>query len=139
MINYFKATLTRLQSDDKQTLGALALYFGTDEVFSCKTLELPWLDNAPYISCIPEGKYTVTRRESQTYGKHWHVQNVSDRTFILIHHGNFHRDTEGCICVGRDHHDIDNDGYLDVTSSKATMRALNSVVTANQFRLTVTS
>ena len=136
-MDFYKATLTRLQNDDKQTLGALTVWCGTDEVFSCKTLELAWNDNKPFTSCIPRGKYSVVKRVSGTYGNHWHVQDVEGRNLILIHAGNFHRDTEGCICVGRDFRDIDNDGYLDVTSSKPTMRALNNSITVNKFNLTV--
>lgn len=117
--------LERLESDERQTLGALRIYRGTDEVFSCKTLELPWRQNRPFISRIPNGEYTVQRRSSKTYGEHWELLDVPDRTLILIHHGNFYRDTEGCICVGRDYYDIDRDGHRDVTSSRNTMQDLN--------------
>ena len=136
-MDFYKATLTRLQNDDKQTLGALTIWCGTDEVFSCKTLELKWNDNKPFTSCIPKGRYSVIPRHSGTYGYHFHVTNVDNRSLILIHAGNSHRDTEGCICVGRDYHDVNNDGYLDVTSSQATMRALNNAITVNKFNLTV--
>lgn len=132
-----KAYLHRLEQDDKQTLGALSIYCGTDLIFSCKTLELPWRSNQPFISRIPMGYYKVTQRHSDTYGNHWHLQNVPGRDLILIHSGNFHRDTEGCICVGRDYYDIDLDGYRDVTSSKATMQALNNVLTVRNFHLWV--
>lgn len=132
-----KAYLHRLEEDDKQTLGAMSVYCGTDLIFQCKTLELPWVNNEPFVSRIPSGLYEVHKRESDTYGSHWHIRDVPDRTFILIHHGNFHRDTEGCVCVGRDYYDIDNDGYRDVTSSKATMQALNNALTVNKFKLWV--
>ena len=137
MIDYYVAYLHRLQKDSKQTLGGMVVYCGTNEVFSCKTLELPWLDNKPFISCIPPGEYTVQKRYSDTYGWHWHILDVEGRTLILIHAGNFHRDTEGCVCVGRDHRDIDNDGYKDLTSSRATMRQLNNAVPVNTFKLVV--
>ena len=137
MIDYYVAYLHRLQEDDKQTLGALVAYCGTEQIFSCKTLELPWLNNQPFISCIPKGEYVAQKRFSDTYGWHWHIKDVDSRYLILVHAGNFHRDTEGCVCVGRDHVDIDNDGYKDVTSSKATMRALNNAIPVNQFKLIV--
>ena len=130
-MDFYRAYLVRLDSDDKQTLGALTVYCGTDKVFECKTLELPWLNNKPFKSCIPKGEYKVKYRHSETYGHHWIVQDVEDRDLILIHFGNFHRDTEGCICVGRDYRDIDSDGYRDVTSSKVTMRALNNAISAS--------
>jgi len=31
----------------------------------CQTIELPWDDNQPEISCIPEGKYPVVVRETE--------------------------------------------------------------------------
>ena len=136
-MDFYRAVLVRLDSDDKQTLGALTVYCGTDKVFECKTLELPWLDNKPFKSCIPAEHYLVKYRQSETYDDHWILKDVEDRDLILIHHGNFHRDTEGCICVGRDYYDIDRDGYRDVTSSKATMRALNNAIQATQFKLTI--
>lgn len=136
-MDFYRAVLVRLDSDEKQTLGSLSVFCGTDKVFECKTLELAWNDNKRFKSRIPEGKYLVKKRHSDTYGDHWHVQGVEGRDLILIHHGNFHRDTEGCICVGRDYFDIDQDGYRDVTSSKATMRALNNAISAIQFKLTI--
>lgn len=137
MLNFYRGFLHRLQEDDKQTLGVLSVYCGTDLVFSCKTLELPWRSNKRNISRIPSGVYDVSRRHSDTYGDHWHIKNVYKRDLILIHNGNYHRDTEGCVCVGRDHHDINNDGYLDTTSSVATLHNLNNSIPVNHFRLMV--
>lgn len=133
----YVATLTRLVSEDKQTLGALAVYCGTDLVFSCKTLELAWNDNKPFESCIPKGTYRVKTRNSETYRDHWHVLDVPNRDLILIHSGNYHRDTEGCIIVGREIFDIDGDGYRDVTSSRKTMRELNNALQSIYFTLNV--
>ena len=137
MLDSYVAYLHRLQEDDKQTLGALVVYCGTEQVFNCKTLELPWKNNQPFISRIPSGVYKVRQRHSDTYKNHWHVLGVKNRDLILIHAGNFHRDTEGCICVGKDHIDIDNDGYRDLTSSKNTMKALNNAIPVNTFKLIV--
>lgn len=133
----YVATLTRLVGEDKQTLGALNLYSGTDLIFHCKTLELQWNDNKPFASCIPKGTYRVKRRESETYGEHWHILDVEGRDLILIHAGNYHRDTEGCVIVGREHLDIDGDGYRDVTSSRKTMRELNNALQSIYFTLNI--
>ena len=82
---------------DKSTLGKLYL---NGEMF-CQTLELPYLDNQRSISCIPEGSYKVrTRlpRESATRDYvHLLVQDVEGRSYILVHIGNFPKDTKGCI------------------------------------------
>ena len=137
MIDCYTAYLHRIQEDSKQTLGALIAYCGTDMIFNCKTLELPWRSNQRNVSRIPSGVYVVRKRYSDTYGNHWHITDVYKRDLILIHNGNFHYSTEGCVCVGKDHIDINNDGYKDVTNSKKTMRALNNAIPVNQFKLLV--
>lgn len=137
MIDCYVAYLHRLQSEEQQTLGSLVAYCGTNEIFSCKTLELPWRNNEQFISRIPPGEYRVVRRESQQYKQHWHVKDVRGRELILIHPGNFKKDSSGCILVGRDIRDIDGDGWRDVTSSKPTMRQLNNVIPVNNFKLVV--
>lgn len=64
----------------------------------CYTIELPWLSNQPRISCIPEGKYELTRRYSQKFGWHLLVNTVPNRELILIHPANDAvRELKGCI------------------------------------------
>tara|TARA_R100001143_G_scaffold48641_1_gene43516 strand:- start:1918 stop:2352 length:435 start_codon:yes stop_codon:yes gene_type:complete len=86
---------------DKSTIGKLFL---NGEKF-CYTLELPYLDNQRSISCIPEGEYKVrlrTARESATRDYlHLLVQDVDGRSYILVHIGNYPKDTKGCILVGQ--------------------------------------
>jgi hypothetical protein len=83
----------------------------------CKTLELPWLDNARGKSCIKEGLYTVTwsppvlpdnpgtavdesgGRHARPYD-HYIVNGVPGRSGILIHRGNNPTHSLGCILVG---------------------------------------
>lgn len=133
----YSGILKRSIYEDKQTLGALVICHGAEPIFLCQTLELPWRNNEPFNSCIPLGKYQVERRHSPRYGNHWEILGVKDRDLILIHGGNFHRDTEGCVLVGKDLIDIDRDGYKDVTSSRTTMRHLNNVIEFNTWMLTV--
>ena len=64
------------------------------------TVERPWLDNKPNVSCIPVGTYEMGWRESPRFGETWHVKDVPDRTHILIHVANFSRDVQGCIGLG---------------------------------------
>jgi len=67
----------------------------------CSTLELPWKNNTPDISCIPEGTYEVKLLPSARWGRPMpHVQNVPGRSEIEIHVGNFVQDTDGCILLG---------------------------------------
>jgi len=120
-----KAVITRDKLQEAQTLGTLVLKDDEGKkLFSCKTLELPWLDNKRNESCIPLGYYKVAPRQSAKYNKHFHIQDVPGRSFVLIHIGNFNTQTKGCILVGEKLADINADGYKDVTSSKATLKKL---------------
>jgi hypothetical protein len=110
-------TLRRLATQGKQITGEI-VRAGT---VVAKTIELEWKNNARRISCIPIGTYTVVKRTSNKYGNHFHLINVPGRDMILIHSGNYHSDSLGCIIVGSDHKDIDKDGLVDVVNSKATL------------------
>lgn len=114
---------------DRVTLSNIEVFDGSNVIYRCKGLELPWVNNERRISCVPEGLYTTVARKSARYDEHFHLLDVPARDLILIHHGNFvTRDTLGCIIVGRTISDIDGDGICDVTSSKATMDELKNVL-----------
>ena len=76
--------------------------------YICSTLELPNLNNARRKSCIPAGTYTAKMRKSATMkrvsGGRWdeafELQDVPDRDFILMHPGNYPKNSHGCILVG---------------------------------------
>jgi len=110
-----------------RTLGKLSVR-GIEEM---ATLELPWLNNSPQVSCIPAGTYVLEKRNSPKYGDHFWVKNVPGRDMILIHSGNTPKDTHGCILVGLNMADIDHDGLMDVTSSKAALKLLNEILYDN--------
>ena len=120
-----------------QTLGRLVIFDGKEIVLKLLTLELPDLGNQKNISCIPEGKYTVHRIYSPKFGNCFHVLDVPGRTEILIHRGNYNKDTRGCILVGMNHIDIDNDGLKDVSDSTIAMNKLLTTITDNEFELYV--
>ena len=122
----------------KQTHGTITIYDedSGEEVFKCRTLELPYKDNQSDLSCIPEGYYDVVPRTSPKYGNHLHVTEVPNRSLILFHYGNYagsmnpktgHSDIRGCILVGEKFIDLDGDGLADITSSKKTMNQLMKV------------
>lgn len=93
-------------------------------LFECYTLELPWLDNVNSLSCIPAGTYSVTKHVSPNHGDCLKIHDVPGRTHILIHAGNFTRQTQGCILVGKMITDLDSDGIPDVSSSRVTLDKL---------------
>lgn len=64
----------------------------------CFTIELPWKDNSRRISCIPEGKYRLSKRYSAKFGWHFLVSAVENRSLILIHPANNAlKELAGCI------------------------------------------
>lgn len=131
-----KALLTRKEMENKQTLGDLEISESENTIFSCKTIELPWLNNQRNISCIPVGTYTVVKRTSEKYGTHFQVLNVPDRSMILIHAGNYYTQTQGCILVGTGYQDINQDNVRDVVESKKTLLKMYALM-PDQFELTI--
>ena len=96
--------------------------------FKCFTLELPDRDNQQDISCIPAGRYRVTRYKSPSKGNVLLLHNVVNRTYIEIHAGNYTREILGCILVGEGISYLDGDTTPDVSSSRKTLNALLAAV-----------
>ncbi|MCU0431386.1 MAG: DUF5675 family protein, partial [Cytophagaceae bacterium] len=131
-----KVLLQRGASNEKETLGTISVMNAEREVFTCKTLELPWKDNKVDISCIPKGTYKVQKRYSARYLHHFHVMDVPGRNWILIHTGNYYSQIAGSIIVGLHHVDLNKDGVLDVSNSAETIKKLQSIL-PDQFMLTI--
>lgn len=75
------------------------------------TVEPFWQNNAKNISCIPDGDYLCKRIESPRFGDTFEITNVTRRTNILFHWGNFgtgdksrliESDTKGCVVIGEE-------------------------------------
>ena len=111
-----------------RTLGILTVTDSNNKSFSFATLELPYNNNEKNISCIKSGKYPLSKRYSQKYGWHWLISNVPDRDLILIHVGNYPKDTRGCILIGNGFEDINNDSRLEVVNSKQAMKDFNELL-----------
>ena len=116
--------IVRTDKGKKQSLGQLYIFENEAQLFHCASLELPWLGNSRRISCIPEGTYEVVKRHSAKFTEHFHITNVKDRDYILIHAGNYVTQIAGCVLVGAAHRDINKDGLLDVVSSKDTLHKM---------------
>jgi|SRR5436189_5382789 len=62
------------------------------------TIELPWKNNEPKVSCIPEGEYELKKRYSKKFGEHFILVNVPERSYILLHPANDAlKELKGCI------------------------------------------
>lgn len=64
----------------------------------CLTIELPWKNNEKKVSCVPEGRYIITKRYSKKYGWHLQLMDVRNRSLILMHPpNNAIKELQGCI------------------------------------------
>jgi len=125
-----KVKLKREIISNKAVLGSLEL----EGKEIAKTLENPWLNNEPFISCIPVGEYKATKDDTGKF-RYWKVLNVECRGLIEIHNGNVESETEGCILVGRKW------GFLGeniaVLDSRNTLDKLRSILD-DEFLLNIT-
>lgn len=107
-----------------ETLGSLYI---TPGVVQCKTMELPWRDNQRSISCIPEGVYYVIKqppKDDRPY-PYFRFLSVPGRSGILIHRISYVSGLKGCIGVGKEFKDMNNDGVPDMIRSS---EALNELI-----------
>lgn len=91
-----KVVLHRVENTKDGVFGILSV----DDVPQCVTLEEQWLNNQKQISCIPAGKYNCIKYSGTKYKDVWLVENVPNRSAILMHWGNTNDNTAGCILFG---------------------------------------
>jgi hypothetical protein len=137
-------TLVRLLYTDDGTFGTL--------IYNCqpfaKTIELPWRNNSRNISCIPTGEYLVSSRYSAAPFNRvlYEVQNVPNRSGILIHRGNYAGDKAmgrkshfaGCIGLG-DKIVRDPNGQKMMTWTEDRVAQLEKTLNLQPFKLIITS
>lgn len=133
-----KARIDRYWSDDQGSSGYLIA-----PGFFCPTIELPWRDNAPNFSCIPEGVYLCTMRRSPKFGWVYHITGVAGRSWILTHWGNLAGDrtlgykthTYGCVLLGSYRGKVD--GQRAVLLSRPTVRRFIEYMDRQDFELEI--
>lgn len=130
--------LYRFMRSDQGTRGKL--HFND---FACHTLELPWKNNQRNMSCIPPGSYKCTTRISPKFGLTYWLLEVPNRSYILIHSGNWAGDVEkgfkshvnGCILLGL------QSGYLQgqwaVLNSRITVTKFMNIMDQQPFTLVI--
>lgn len=135
----YTLTLRREKSEDDGTYGVLQFPDGT----SLMTIELPWIENKPRISCIPPGTYRCEIKQSPKFGASYEVKNVPNRSAILIHAGNsagnsekgMKADSLGCILLGMGRGRKGNQKII--TGSKAAMQAFYEKMANQPFMLNI--
>ena len=127
-------TLTRFAYLDQGTFGKLVLPSG----IIVYTVERPWLNNLPGVSCIPEGRYNLKRRKFNR-GGYWAyvVAPVEGRLHILFHIANWPHEVQGCIGLG---FEFRVGEFMVVDSSRAFKRFMKELdKCSGDISLTITS
>ena len=104
-----KLTLIRDTTSDEGTFSIGTLTEGDNKLGFWDFIELPWRDNLPLLSCIPEGVYHASVIDSPHFGrKVYLLSGVPNRDAVEIHPGNwggdvtkgYWSDVKGCACPG---------------------------------------
>ncbi len=88
------------------------------------SLEQPDLGNEPFISCVPQGKYSLVPWDSKKYGpcfvmvnedlNVYHSKNSPGRPSdgrykcLFVHRGNYVRSFQGCIGASHGYNEVDD-------------------------------
>jgi len=96
---------------DHGAFGELKVYEDTSIVYKSFTVERPWLDNKPYVSCIPAyDGYILEPYNSPKFGKTYAIVGDTvgmyegdqgcSRFACLFHSANLAQQLHGCIAPG---------------------------------------
>lgn len=86
------------------------------------TCEEPWRWNRSLTSCAPPGSYKVKWHNGTHFKNVFILDDVPERSGILIHNGNTVKDTEGCILVGKSFYKFND--YWGVSDSQDILNVL---------------
>lgn len=138
-------TLTRHISGDQGTPGLLV-----SDGLALHSLELPWRDDAPSLSCIKAGTYDAEWDYSPHLDRYCYhlIDAETGRTGIRIHSGNFagdktkgwQADVEGCILLGMSAGEMENrEGKLQqcVLESHIALERFNEWAARDRIRITI--
>lgn len=112
------------------------------------TIEREWLDNAPFVSCVPLGRYRIVHYSSRKYPEAYALVNEdlgvylnkedmhtdsSGRYSILIHSANLASELAGCIAPGIDRGFLNIKGKtgLGVFQSRTAIEAIYTILSNN--------
>lgn len=121
--------LRRTKYTTTSTLGELRVLENGVQLFRCYTLELPWKQNKPQVSCVPVGTYELVLEVSPAFGRElWELKGVPDREECKIHGANHTSQLRGCIAPGMSYFDINKDGVMDIASSKVALEGIHKAM-----------
>ncbi len=126
-----KLKLKRTHHSKEATLGILTIEnIKTDIIY---TLENP-KRKTDKDSRIPAGTYKCKPYSGTKYKDVYIVLDVPNRSAILLHWGNFEKDTEGCILLGNKQTTKPQPAVLE---SKRCFERFRSLIGKNEFTLTI--
>ena len=97
--------LSRFEGNDKYTCGQLTIEHAT-----WNTIERGWQDNNPGVSCVPPGEYICTLYNSPEHHETvFKLDDVTNRTYIEIHVANTPSELLGCIAIGKEFGQLNNE------------------------------
>lgn len=118
-----------------------------DGVILCYTIEKPWRDNEPMISCIPAGVYELNPCLSPRFGKTYCLENTAldvslcdhtKRTHILLHKANKESQLLGCIAPVSTFGVLPGSGEWCGLSSAVAYNKLMKVLDRKAHKITIT-
>ena len=111
--------------------------------FICYSIELPWISNTPYVSCIPPGEYAIKPINTPKRLNVFYLSNPNlgvglnkgdaTRFGILVHVANFIRNIQGCLGPGLELHPK----YWGVADSRLAMKLLNTIITDDTWKIRI--
>ena len=141
--NLLQGVLQRLSFGDDGAQGTLAFpLLGK----SWCSLELPWRDNHPQLSCIPEGNFLCTPYQSPKHGPVYLINDVPGRSLAEIHIANWagdttlglHSDLLGCCALGKNFGKIEPyPNQIAVLASGVAFREFMTALDGRDFLLSV--
>lgn len=124
-----RLVVIRTYENDRCTLGDIQVWNGMEMIWTCKTIERPWVNNKNNISRIPAGVYDIVYEYSPKFRRHlYELKGVPGRSEVKIHIANYVKQLEGCIGVGHYFTDLDKDGVMDVANSANTLDLLHKKI-----------
>ena len=115
--------------------GVIGNFYDENNQWMFHSIERPWLNNQPSISCIPAGIYICQFGYYNRGGYDcYDVLNVADRTYIKIHIANWPRNVKGCIGIGKTRDDKVPAVWSSGDAFKEWMGIMNGL---NRFKLEI--
>jgi hypothetical protein len=122
--------LRRFRYLEQEILGTVIVFDQHGQIlFDGMSIELAYRDNMRNMSCVPSGDYPLVLEHSNRFDELlWEIKGVPERSECKFHVANYYRQINGCIGLGREHADVDGDGFPDVTHSRDTMALFHAAM-----------